>query len=773
MIEKILDLCGKWRFSFADHDTLAGLGYVRPDDPELSAPGLFRLDEPVFPEYEAEVPGNCELDIFKAGLGPDPYFGENALDYQKYETYHFFYTKEFESDGEDGLFLRFEGLDTAADVYLNGERVLRTENAFIPHEAGGIRLLRGKNRLAVHIKPAKLYVNKYPSTEDSVALSYLKPFLQLRKPASATGWDIAPRFLCGGIWRGVSLIRKRAPYIEDAFIYTKRLDGGDAVLFAEVSAVCPDGDHRVIIDGACGDSRFTAEAEISDGEAATEFTVRGACLWYPKNYGDPELYDVTVRLCKDGVTVDQKALRIGIRTVSLDRSEENGGKFNFYVNGQRIFVMGTNWVPVDAFHSRDRELIGRIFPALEESGCNCVRCWGGGVYECDELFDYCDSHGVLIWQDFMMACGVYPNDEGFLRRFAREAESVVKKYRNHPSLLLWAGDNECDQTALFTHMDPSPNKITRKTLPEILSKTDPCRPYLPSSPYVDETAYKRGEMLSEDHLWGPRDYYKGDYYRNAKAKFASETGYHGCPSPLSLSRFLSEESSKTFYDENGGIRVDWLVHSASPERNQVAPFSYRIPLMAAQVKELLGCVPSDMSDFAAASQISQAEAMKYFIERMRLRKAECGGVIWWNLIDCWPQISDAVIDWYGDKKLAYHVIKTVQRPVTVMAEEPVDGRITLVADSELCYGVTVNVTVARYGKPGVRSYTADVSAHSQTVVCETDYKNEFLLIGWEYEDGEGKTVRGRSHYIADARGISLDDLIDMYGEAGYGVKKWI
>ncbi len=768
MKKAVLDLSGRWSLSFAGHSELLRLGYVKADDRELSAPALFASDKTPFAEYPAEVPGNFELDIHKAGLGPDPYYGDNALDYQKYETYHLFYTREFVygGDGDGDVFLRFEGIDTAADVYLNGALLMRTENAFIPYEAEcGALLKRGENRLAVHIKPAKLYVEKYPKNDEAHALSYLKPYLQLRKPASATGWDIAPRFMCGGIWRGVSLIGKKAPYIDDVFIYTERLEGKNAVMRAKIRAVCPDG-SEIVLHGRSGGSEFETALTVHGGEAEGSFTVENARLWYPKNYGDPELYDTSAALCTGGELADRRDLRIGIRTVRLDRSEENGGKFDFYVNGVRVFIMGTNWVPVDAFHSRDRELIGRIFPLLDDIGCNCVRCWGGGVYECEELFEHCDENGILIWQDMMMACGTYPNDEGFAERLAREAESVVEKYRNHPSLLLWSGDNECDQTAFFFHIDPNDNILTRKVLPEVVSRLDPSRPFLPSSPYIDETAFRRGSLLSEDHLWGPRDYYKGDYYRTAEAKFASETGYHGCPSTGSLKKFLSDGVSESFYDADGSLNVEWLVHCASPERDPGAPFSYRIPLMASQVKELLGYVPEDMAEFSAASQISQAEAMKYFVERMRLKKTDHGGIIWWNLIDCWPQISDAVVDWYGDKKLAYHVIKTVQNPVVVMAEEPVGGMIRLVADSELCRGVTVRAKVRNAGGGGEYAAEAYVPAHSRAVLCETAYANEPLILEWEYESGEG-TVRGVSHYIADARKKPLQELCGMYEAAGY------
>ena len=770
MIETVADLCGKWRLSYAGHDELLRLGYTDKNDPELSAPALCIPGSAVLPSVFADVPGNFELDLFKAGIEGDPYFGANTENYRKYETYHLFYRKNFTfRGGREGLYLRFDGIDTASDVYLNGRLIARTENAFITHTVPvDGALLQTENELCVHIKPAALYVGKYPDTKDSCALKYSKPFLQLRKPASSAGWDIAPRFICGGIWRGVYLIRKTEPYIDEVFIYTEELRGADAVLRVKIAAKTGEDGFSAAVTGVCGDSRFSGSHPVRGGVVDFTVTVRNALLWYPRNYGYPYLYDTEISLLYGGDKVDTVKLRVGIRTVSLDRSEEDGGRFDFYVNGQRIFIMGTNWVPADAFHSRDRERMSLILPMLTDLGCNCVRCWGGNVYECDEFFDFCDENGILVWQDFSMACGVYPTDAGFVSRLSDEARSVVGKYRNRASLLLWAGDNECDQTAAYAaHLDPNGNILTRKVLPQIVSELDPSRPFLPSSPYIDETAYRRGALLSEDHFWGPRDYYKGDYYKNAAAKFASETGYHGCPPPASLYRFLSPSAAEHPIDPDGGVNIEWLYHSASPESDRSAPFAYRIPLMISQVRELLGCVPDGLEELSAASRLSQAEAMKYFIERMRLRKVDHGGIIWWNLIDCWPQISDAVVDYYGEKKLAYHVIKTVQSPVVLMAEEPENGAVRLIADSELCADIMVRYEVFRYGSGTVAEGVAAIGAHSRSDCGCIAYDGGFLIMKWEYEDGQ-RTVHGVSHYVADARGTDLAELIKQYTAAGYG-----
>ena len=269
----------------------------------------------------------------------------------------------------------------------------------------------------------------------------------------------------------------------------------------------------------------------------------------------------------------------------------------------------------------------------------------------------------MIWQDFSMACGYYPQSESFYNKMHKEAVSVVPRLRNHPSVILWAGDNECDDSIKSKQIDPNTNVITRKAIPSAISKEDSymgkdTRPYLPSSPYCDPVAFETKRPMSEEHLWGPRDYFKGNFYKTSVCCFASETGYHGCPAPDSLKKFIAPENLWPWREagENYANKA-WLAHATCARTEKDHPFAYRIPLMTNQVVTLFGSEPEDLNLYALQSQISQAEAKKYFIERFRVTKWRRTGIIWWNLIDGWPQISDAIVDWYGTKKLAYSYIK--------------------------------------------------------------------------------------------------------------------
>ena len=391
---------------------------------------------------------------------------------------------------------------------------------------------------------------------------------------------------------------------------------------------------------------------------------------------------------------------------------------------------------------------------LNDLGCNMVRLWGGNAYEDEELFDFCDENGILIWQDFAMACGIYPQNEAFVGKLRAEAEQVVRRYRGHCSLALWAGDNECDVFRSWDarKSDLNRNILTRRVLPEVLAREDMTRPYLPSSPFVDEKAYATGLPLSEDHIWGPRDWFKGQYYSNTVCRFASEIGYHGCPEPDSLGRFLSADAlSSRRFPQGECANAEWLTHAACMEISKWCPYAYRIGLMAEQVQTLFGEDSEDLTRFAAESQISQAEADKYFVETFRIGKGIRTGIIWWNLIDGWPQISDAVVDYNKKKKLAYSYLKRSQTPIALMCAEPKDGEIAVYGVNDLTEPVTVSYRVQRLSDretvlSGECAIGVDKSVRLGGIPTR-EGEQEFYLLEWEYT-WCAKRYSGKNHYIS-------------------------
>lgn len=751
-----ISLDGSWRLFYTDHEQYIKYGGKVNTEAELIKSGFESID--------ATVPGNMALDLWRGGVIPVPFYGENILKLQELECLHAFYCRTFNYSGGERVWLVFDGLDNFADIYLNGEPIGSAANALIPHEFGPFELREGTNELVVHIKPDTIEARKYTLPINAAAMKYNWDSLYVRKAPSAYGWDIMPRAVAGGIWKSVRLELRSDEYIADVFLRTLEVNvsAATARLAADFNIVSNRNSMRgakIVLHGICGSSEFHAEHKLWHTSGRLEFTVTGARFWMPRNYGEPNLYDVCAALERDGVTISEYRFKTGIRTVALDRTsltdDKGSGEFCFRINGHKVFCMGTNWVPVDAFHSRDEERLPNILPMLDDLGCNIVRCWGGNVYESDTFFDYCDGHGIMVWQDFVMACAAYPQDETFRRILEPEIISVVKRLRGRACLILWAGDNECD----YFYAGPQQNAITRKWIPDILALYDNSRPYLPSSPYRDAAAVAGDNVTPEDHLWGPRDYFKGDYYRNAPAHFASEIGYHGCPSPESIAKFIPQDSLWPWDNDA------WRVHSASPERAKDAPYAYRNGLMANQVRTLFGFEPDNLADFSRASQISQAEAKKYFIERFRMGKWRRTGIIWWNLIDGWPQISDAIVDYYGCRKLAYQYIKRSQQPVCLMFGEPENGVMTLWGVNDTQRDVEIQYMVTELdGDIVYHSGKASLPANSSVKIWEMRYEagsQKFLLMSWQGD------AEGVNHHMTGMPGLNLVKYAELARRAGY------
>lgn len=723
------------------------------------------------------VPGNFELDMQKAGLIADPYFGANPLEIQKLENRHLWYSRSFEYKGNspEKAYLLFEGIDTFADIYLNGKIIGSAENMFISHEFRAEGIVCGKNELLVHIKPAVIEARKYSFDMDVFThLRYNAGSLSIRKAAHMFGWDILPRFVSGGLWRDVALVEKKKDYIKDFYLQTTELSCEKAELSACYNLELHGDystDYSLTVTGECGGHKFESIIPcLWSNNGNLTFAVENPVLWWPRDMGEQKLYSVKAVLSFKGKVVDTKEFNFGIRTVTLKKSDitdaEGNGDFCFIVNGNRLFIRGTNWVPMDAFHSKDSSRLDKALLMLKDINCNMVRCWGGNVYEDHPFFDFCDKNGILVWQDFGMGCATYPQDDDFAVRLGAEVEQVVKKLRQHPSIALWAGDNECDLASAFwsegPKQDPAKNRLTRKVIPEILSRIDPWRDFLPSSPYVSEKAYelKDESILPENHLWGPRDYFKSDFYTESLSHFASETGYHGCPSPESVKKFISPEKLWPWQNND-----EWQIHATCIELGEEVPYAFRNALMANQIKVLFGTEPDNLEEFSLASQLSQAEADKFFIERFRSGKWRRTGLIWWNLVDGWPQFSDAVVDYYYCKKAAYSVIKRCQEPVCLMIREPENGKLTLVGANEFLTEKNVSYKVTDLREKTIvceGEVTLSVNGLDELDSIPFDEKNNhFYLIEWQCN---GKAYK--NHYISGPVPYDYEKYVGWLKEGG-------
>ena len=676
---RALDLDGKWRLTYGP---VSGLG-----DVEKSAPPA------EWPTIPATVPGNVELDLMEAGKLPDLAVGNHIYETRKLESYQWWYRREFESPrlepGEHAE-LVFDGLDCLGTVWLNGQLAGRTANMLIAHRLDVTSLLRvgAPNTLVVRIDPAVMMARRISAPPGEYASEGHWESLGIRKAPHMYGWDIMPRLVSAGLWRSIRLEVTAATHLQAPYWATYRSKSENQAGRALRRLGDRYGPHRPR-HSAHGvtlrrHGKIVLRIAISGTEHARPevLNLKDVDLWWPRGYGDPALYDAELALTdSQGKLLDRRTARVGVRTVELQRRDISGtdaGDFAFVVNGERIFVKGTNWVPLDALHSRDLQQLERVFPLLTDLNCNMVRCWGGNVYESDRFFDLCDESGILVWQDFALACALYPQTNWFYEAMRTEAEAVIERLRNHPSLAMWAGSNETDEVPSWIgleHLDPNLDRITRKVLPEAVRRFDPRRAYLPSSPYRSPELFAAGNdprNQPEVHLWGPRGYFKAPYYTDLAAHFVSEIGYHGCPSRSSLEQMMDPQFVNPWVRDHTW-NDEWLTKSV---RSQPLDSTTRgrNDFMLKQIRAFMGDVPESLDDFILASQVTQAEAMKFFVESWRQQKGRRWGILWWNLRDGWPLISDSVVDYYNRPKLAYSYIREAQRDVQAICGETEGGR---------------------------------------------------------------------------------------------------
>jgi len=620
-------------------------------------------------KIDGAVPGNVQLDLVNAGVEGDPFYGENLHDFNKYEYYQFLYERTFTAPadwGSDAVILRFDGVDTIADVYLNEEFVGHTANMMVEHEFDITDVVKkgAENKLTVHIHSVMNEARNHEYTMGMRGSVHRNEICWVRKAPHCFGWDIAPRLVTAGLWRGVSLVRQKATRITETYYACSKLSGNTISLQFGLRYTTDhdtlDGfEFRLI--GDCGDSHFERRSPAYFISLNHGMPIKNPKLWWPKGSGEQNLYTVRMQLLYNGEVVDEKVERIGLRTFRLERSFEPGNqKFRIFVNEQPIFIKGTNWVPLDAMHCRDAERVRQANDLIDDCGCNMMRCWGGNVYEDHGFYDRCDERGIMIWQDFAMGNTNYPQTQDFVPAIEEEISSFVRKVRNHPSIAMWCSDNEIDyknEAYGFPSREHAYNRIAYEVLPRMIQAHDPYRVLIKSSPEIPAGFHMYN--VPEQHKWGARAWYKDDFYRLADACFISEFGFHGCCAPSSIRKFIPEDYVWPMDNKFWAIHSteDIFINSHLNGRNE---------LMRKHVKLMYGQVPDTLEEFALLSQMYQGEAVKYMIELCRMQKWNKTGIIWWNMIDCWPQISDSVVDYYFKKKLAYYYIRRAQVPVLAM-----------------------------------------------------------------------------------------------------------
>lgn len=621
----------------------------------------------------ATVPGCIHSDLLAAGLIPEPFAGRNELEIQWIERAEWTYVLDF-SAPEDfrqatHQELVFDGLDSVATVLLNGSVILTTDNMYQSHRVPVVgRLLPDGNRLEVRFGSPMAYIANHRQ-EFTTPKNFNDPqgnCERLRKQPSSFGWDWGPRFATSGIWQPVRLEAWDDARLETVHVVQRHT--AEQVTLVLTPSLRTAGSGIRMRARACLEDFVVAQAD-GDGGTPLELMIPQPALWWPAGHGDQPLYEVRVELLtSEGKVVDRWKRRIGLRTVILDREDDGAGicgedgrplaRFGFRVNGLLIFAKGANWVPVHAFvHGKGREDYAPPLIAARDAHMNCLRVWGGGIYEHEAFYDLCDELGLLVWQDFMFACGLYPGDPAFLASVDREARQQVARLQHRTCIGLWCGNNEAVMLNGPTlAQDPGRQDAYRALfhllIPNIVAEVDGTRSYIPSSPDVPVTGVPITMSPSSDaHDWQvwharkPVEHYLGTHHR-----FCSEFGMQSYPSVPVATTFCPPEElnaySPTFenHQKNQGGNATIAEYCAR---------QYRFP--------------TGYAGLAYQSQANQAWCMQVAVEHFRRQQPNCLGALYWQLNDVWPVASWSSLEFGNRWKVLHHVARRFYAPVMLSA----------------------------------------------------------------------------------------------------------
>lgn len=593
------------------------------------------------------------------GIIPDPYYGTNEKNLLSYSKTDCVFYSDFclnqDELSRDKIELCFFGLDTICDIYFNGSLLDSVINMHRMYEYDVKSLARCENQIRLEFKSPALY---YEAMEKSHHLytngDTLPGAAHLRKALYMAGWDWAPTLPNMGIFRPVTVECYDFDKIGDVEILQYHENGEVTV---EISALTK---HASTLDG---DLYLVAELDgqkiILDGGRG-QVTVKNPRLWWPNGYGEQNLYNVTIYLYKNEVLIDTAWKTVGLRTIELCReNDEWGQEFCFKVNGVKIFAMGANFVPIDSLYSRfSNERLEKIIKDCIFANFNCIRVWGGAFYPDDYFYDLCDKYGLIIWQDFMVACANVWMRPEFEKEFEAEAIYNVKRIRHHASLGILCGNNEMEEAICGWECadghDPLVRsdylKLYERLLPSICKEHAPFIPYTPSSPtsggnFDLPQDFTRGDV----HFWHVWNGGCGfEEYRKHKFRFCSEYGFESLPSIKTIEAFCPENEQNLLSYTVESHQKHW--HG----NEKILRFIAEHYLL-----------PSSLKQTVYASQLNQATAIKYGVEHFRRNRGYTMGSVYWQLNDCWPVASWSSVDYFGRYKALHYFARRFYAPVEI------------------------------------------------------------------------------------------------------------
>ena len=711
----------------------------------------------------AQVPGTVHQDLINHKQLPDPFYGINEQKIQWVENEDWEYRTAFTVTPEqlkrDDAQLVFEGLDTYADVYLNGALLLKADNMFVGYTIPVKSQLRiGENLLHIYFhSPIRQTLPQYNSNgfnypaDNDHHDKHLSIFS--RKAPYSYGWDWGIRMVTSGIWRPVTIRFYDAASISDYHVKQLALTDQLANLSNELEI------NNILSRPLQAEVRintsFERSAEKSISQAITlqpginhvsiPSEVASPVRWMPNGWGKPALYDFSAQIIVEDKVVAEQSHRIGLRTVRLvNEKDKDGESFYFEVNGVPMFAKGANYIPQDALLTNvTTERYQTLFRDIREANMNVIRVWGGGTYEDDRFYDLADENGILVWQDFMFACTPYPSDPTFLKRVEAEACYNIRRLRNHASLAMWCGNNEILEALkywgfnknfppeIYQEMFRGYDKLFHQLLPAKVKELDADRFYIHSSPYFANWGRPESWGIGDSHNWGV--WYGQKTFESLDTdlpRFMSEFGFQSFPEMKTISTFAAPE--------------DYQIESEVMNAHQKSSIGNAL-IRTYMERDYI--IPEKFEDFVYVGLVLQGQGMRHGLEAHRRNRPYCMGTLYWQLNDSWPVVSWSSIDYYGNWKALHYQAKRAFAPVLVDAvKEGEDLNIYVMSDKlEADKEVTLLLRVMDFNGKVLtkKSIKGEVPANASTLYYKEPYagittspQNTFLLMTLKNKKGE-------------------------------------
>jgi beta-mannosidase len=676
------------------------------------------------------VPGDVHLDLLANKKIPDPFVRDNEAKLQWIEKEAWEYRTYFDVTpallARSQVDLVFDGLDGTAEVYVNGARILDANNSFrvwrVPVKA---HLHAGKNDLFV-VFPSPIKAAVDAAASDAFRLkSKTEDKTYLRKPAFEYGWDWGPRFVTSGIWKAVRIEAWDHARIADFAIHQRDVSKEVAHLDAQVEVEAAGAGDGVVLVRYSDNGKpvmlpkrvsFHAGRNVID----LPIEIQKPKLWFPAGYGEQPLYEFTAAVGTVEVNFDERKVKVGLRSIELRRDLDKWGRsFEFIVNGIPVFAKGADVIPFDSFPNRVTTAdYRRILQSARDANMNMIRHWGGGYYETDEFYAICDELGIMVWQDFMFGNDWQPGTYAFKQNVEAEAEDQVRRLRNHPSIVLWCGNNETETAFEWAGRPALPPDVQHYMwqdyltvfsgiLPRVVARLNPETPYWPSSPSSDYEALSDKFQSGDAHIW---DVWHGrvpfSTYETHHARFVTEYGFQSFPEMRTIEVFTQPE------DRTNIFTPVMLAHQKNNEGNDII-HNYLLKDYAE---------PKDFASFLYVSQVLQAEGIKIGAEHFRRSRPETMGSIFWQLNDCWPVASWSSIDYYGRWKALQFYARRFYAPVLVSPHVE-DGalKVYVVSDKTKAEPATLRVRLMDFDGHLLREETKAVNVSPLTSKVYLDW----------------------------------------------------